>query len=191
MLRKVVLTVLLSLSSLLAVNKAMLNISDLDVEVGVDFDLGQFQEDYAVDSYFMGFNFIDTNDGEGNSLVAGNFLVINDIPEREDARLGFGLKVVSTSFGAESFLAAALGAVFDYSISDENPTYWKTKVFYAPGALSFQDARAYFEVRTGIHSEPIENVRVFFEGRSIGTSYKAQGKKIFNETFYGGIEVGF
>lgn len=191
MLKKVVLIVLLGVSSMFAINKASLNISDLDVEIAVDFDLGQFQEDYAIDTYFMGFNLIEVNDEEAGSLVSGNFLIINDLPDRDGARLGFGMKLVSTEHKGESFLAAPIGAVLDLSLEGDTQRYWKSSVFYAPGALSFQDARAYFEVRTGIHLEPIENVRVFLEGRSIHTSYKIGEDIVFNETIYGGIQVGF
>lgn len=191
MLRKIVITVLLSGSSIFAMNQAMLNISDIDVEVAVNFDLGQFQEDYAVDTYFLGAGFIDTNDVEGNSLVSGNLLVINDVPEREGTRLGFGVKLVSTEHKGESFLAAPIGAVLEVAMKTENVSFWKVTAFYAPGALSFQDARAYFEIRAGIHLEPIENVRVFIEGRSIHTSYLVGEDIVFNETVYGGFEVGF
>ena len=191
MLKKVVFTVLLSVSSLMAMNKAMLNISDLDVEIAVNFDLGQFQEDYAVDTYYMGFNLIETNDDEGNSLVSGNFLVINDVPDRENTRLGFGVKLVSTSHAGESFLAAPIGAVLDHMLESDSPTFVKGTIFYAPGALSFKGARAYFEVRAGVHLEPIENVRVFLEGRAIHTSYQEGADITFNETIYGGFEVGF
>ena len=194
MLRKFVVMALISASSLFAVNKGMLNISDLDVEVSIAFDVGQFQEDYAIDTYFFGASFIDSASGNGdagNTLVSGNLLVINDLPDKENVRLGFGVKLVSSSLNDENFMAIPLGAVLDVGISNEDPTYWKSQIFYAPGALSMKDARAYFEVRTGVHLEAIENVRVFLEARGIYTSYLAQSKVTFNETFYGGIEVGF
>lgn len=194
MLKKLVVVALLGVNSLFAINKGMLNISDLDIEVSVMFDIGQFQEDYAVDSYFFGGSYIDSahgNDGAGNTLISGNLLVINDVPDRENMRLGFGAKLVSSSLKGEDFLAFPLGAVLEVSVSEESPTYWISQLYYAPGALSFKDSRAYLEVRTGFHMEAIENVRVFLEGRGIYTSYEIQKKVTFNETIYGGIEVGF
>ncbi len=194
MLKKLIVIALLGVNSLFAINKGMLNISDLDIEVGVMFDVGQFQEDYAIDSYFFGASYIDSasgNNGAGNTLISGNLLVINDVPDREDMRLGFGAKLVSSSLKGEDFMAFPLGAVLEMSISEDTPRYWISQLYYAPGALSFKDARAYLEIRTGVHLEAIENVKVFLEGRGIYTSYEVQSKVTFNETIYGGIEVGF
>jgi hypothetical protein len=191
MLKKIMMMGLLAVSPMFAVNKGMLNISDLDVEIAMAFDVGQFQEDYAVDTYFVGFSFLDTNDGAGPSLVTGDILVINEMPQLEGSKLGFGMKVISTESGTESFLAVPIGAVLDYKVSDTQQLFWKSGLFYAPGALSFKDSRSYFEARTTIEMEAIENVRVFVGARGIYTNYQSGNIVTVNETIFGGMQVGF
>lgn len=194
MLKKFIVAICVSFSSLFALNQGMLNISDLDVEISVAFDVGQIQEDYAVDTYFFGFTYLDSNSGDngaGNTLTSGDILIINELPDRDNVRLGFGLRLVTTSLGGEQFLATPLGAVIDVGLEGDMPTFWKSSIYYAPGALSHKDARAYAEFRTGVHIEAIENVRVFLEARSIHTSYINASDVIFNETIYGGVVVGF
>ncbi len=191
MLKRVLVIGLFMASSLFGLNQAMINISDLDAEIGVDFDLGQFQEDYAVDTYFLGVGYLSTDDGAGKSLVSGKMIIVNDLPESDNTRLGVGMKVISTEEGAETFLATPMGAILDVGLSDEKPLYWKSELFYAPGALSYKDARSYFSARTGIYFEAIENVRLFFEGRYIQTKYQIAGTVEFNKSLYGGAVVGF
>lgn len=195
MLKKIILGSLLVISPMLALNKGMLNISDLDLEVSAAFDVGQFQEDYAVDTYFVGFSFLNTNDGAGPSIVSADLLVINDMPELEGSKLGFGMKIVSTEHTGvpipETFLAIPLGAVLDYSLTEDNRLFVKSSIFYAPGALSFKDSRSYFEFRSAIEFEAIENVRVFFGIRGIYTGYNIASNITVNETAYAGMVIGF
>ncbi len=192
MLKRLGIAVLLTLTPMMAMHNWMLNISDIDVEVKLDFDLGQFNENYALESYFLGVGHLSVED---NQMTYGSYLVINDVPEKENTRLGIGFKVISTKHhnSDETFLATPFGFVYEYAMESEseNPAYVQFSGYYAPGALSFSDARAYIEGRAQVEVEPIEHTRAFLGYRYIKTSYEISGSTEFNNVVYGGVQVGF
>lgn len=193
MLNRFFMIVIMATSSLFAMHKATMNISDLDVEVVIDLDAGQFVESYAVDSYFFGGGFISTNDGKGDSLYELHGFVMNDLPNLEGARFGAGMKIISTKKGSENFLAFPIGARLEYFIPNkkELPLFLLASIFYAPGSLSFANARTYYEGRVGFAYDMMENMRAFLEYRTIHTNYNSAGDTIFNETVTGGMRIGF
>lgn len=193
MLGRTLFLLLVTFSSLLAVHRVSINISDLDLEAKFGLDLGQFNSDVGVDSYFVGAGIISTDDGEGDTFIYGNFQFINDLPDVEGMRFGMGMKFVFTNNGPETFIAMPVGMVADYLIPNKKnlPIFAVANIYYAPGPLSFSDATSYLELSAGIHYEMIENMRAYFGYRKIITSYIVAGDTYFNETLYGGMQIGF
>jgi len=193
MLGRTLFILLVTFSSLFAIHRVSVNISDLDLEANFGLDLGQFNSDVGVDSYFVGAGIVSTNDGEGDPFIYGNILFINDLPDVEGMRFGMGMKLVYTNNGAETFIAAPIGGIADYLIPNKKnlPIFAVANIYYAPGPLSFSDASSYFEFSAAIHYEMIENMRAFLGYRKIITSFVFAGDTNFNETAYGGMQIGF
>ena len=192
MLKKYLLAATLSIFPLFGLHQGMMNISDLDLEVRLSLDAGQFQDGYAIDTYFFGGSFLSTEDGEGDYLYDAHLMVINDLPDSENVRVGVGMKYVTTPRAGLSYRAMPVGGTFISRLKNEKdlPAFFSVTVYYAPGSLSFADARSYFEVRAGLGYELIENVKAFVEWRSIRTNYETE-EYLFNQTLYGGMTIGF
>ena len=182
-----------TVSSLFAVHRVSVNISNLDLEANLALDMGQFNGDMGVDSYFIGAGIISVDDGAGDPFVYGEVNFINDLPDVEGMRFGMGMKLVYTNNGAETFIAAPVGFVVDYLIQNKKnlPIFMVGQIYYAPGPLSFSDAKNYFEARAEFHYEMIENMRMFFGYRAILTNFVTSGDAAFNKTAYGGMRIGF
>lgn len=193
MLKKALMATIIFSMPLFAMHRGTMNISDLDLEVSIDLDAGQFIESYAVDNYFFGGGFLSTQDGKGGSLYNLHGFVMNDLPNVEGARFGAGMKLVSTSRNGENFLAIPVGAIVEYHIPNKNelPITIIGSIFYAPGSLSFADSRTYYEGRIGMAYDMLENMRAFFEYRTVHTNYNGAGDTLFNETLSGGMRIGF
>ncbi len=168
-----------------------MNISNLDVEVDVAFDIGQFLDGYAIDSYFVGVSAISTDDGRGPRLWALDFLYTSDIPEFDGVRMGVGVKLISSNYNGLYFLSLPVGLDMEYRVFKNGIPFFATgSLFFAPISLSFSDAGGYFEFRTGVAYEVFDHMRILFDWRTLHTNYKTTSM-LFNQTFYGGMRVGF
>lgn len=189
MLKRALLILVLSLTPSMAMHQWMVNIGDIDLEARVQMDLAQFNDSYAPDSYYAGVGYLDTDTYQ---MVYGTYLIIRDVPQKENTRFGFGMKFVNTERNGEVFTASPFGMVYEYAAGDgENPMYAKFEAYYAPGVLSYDGARSYMELRGELVIEPIENMRAFVGYRLIENTYTEGGKHVFNNIPYGGVQVGF
>ncbi|KIM11591.1 MAG: hypothetical protein KU37_05180 [Sulfuricurvum sp. PC08-66] len=173
--------------------RAQFNLSNLDLEAGIDFDVGQLIESYGKDTYFIGAGFLTTNDGAGYQMVTANVYMESEVSNFDAIRMGFGLKLVMTQVGANSFLAVPVGMHVDYRVPNTNELLLVTgKAYYAPAPLSIGAASSYIEGRIGVAVEPVENMRGFVEYRVIFTNFDAiVDPFLFNSTLYIGARVGF
>lgn len=174
-----------------AIHKGMMNVSALDVEASLKFDIGQFKEDFALDSYYVGATAISTNDGKGYILGSLDFLLLEEMPI-EGLKVGAGMRLIYTSLGSSIFIAFPLSVSAAYQVPSKNalPFFLTSELHYSPRILSVSDAINYFEFRAGMNYEVIENLKILLGYRIIQTNYTTSNVT-YNNTVYIGMQAGF
>ncbi len=204
MLRKILYFALSSVS-LFAMHTAELNINDVDLEVGVKLDIGQYNENIEPDTTFIGVTFINANE-EYSKDVGGNaipklgkyfnvsFLVKQEI-KNSGLKVGLGTKAIFTSIDKPDlglFSAIPLGVECEYQLPLKNaiPIWLNAQVYYAPKSLSLSDSKSYFEYRVGVNFEVIQRGTLFLGFRNIEVNYDS-GDYLFNKASYFGLKFNF
>ena len=198
MLKKTTLILATSLS-LFAMNTAELNINQKDLEVGLKFDVGQFNNNVEPQTMFVGMKMLipDASDSS-DSLTSidpyfeGNFMIIRPVGDA-DLSLGIGFKLNYTQVNDKSFMSLPVGLEASYELPFPNliPMFVAAHVYYAPQVLSFLDAKDYVEYRINYNVEMIKNVHLNVGYRNINTNYFNIGRKNYNDSFYVGVKIGF
>jgi len=208
MLRSFLLLALLNIS-LFAVHYGEVNLNSKDVEVGVAFDIGQFNENVEPDVMFVGAKFlyadkrhsdgyipavvdksVDSNVTSGETISPYyelNFLMIKQIGNK-GMYFGMGAKMNFT----KDYFSVPLGAEFKYVIpaKDLIPMYLHGSLYFAPSVLSFKDASDYLEYRITYDVQVIENGYITLGYRGLHTNYEL-GDFAYNESWFIGFRVGF
>ena len=199
MLKKLTLITACAVSAF-ALHNAEININDKDLEVGMKFDVGQFNDAVEPNTMFIGGSFFSPDSthstNELNSIdpyFEGNFLMIREIGNM-GMSLGMGLKVNYTKVDNKDFSALPLGLEFGYKIPAPKlvPMSIKGSVYYAPQVLSFLDGKDYLEYRIHYDVELIENAGLTVGYRSMNTSFEnISGTLNYNSSWYFGFKVKF
>jgi len=195
---------LLSASALtaFAMHTGEININNKDLEVGAQFDMGQFNDAVEPNTMFVGAKFLNADEQHSDNdnvdlkpYFEGNFLMMRPIGNK-GMRIGMGVKAAFT----KKYAAIPLGIQFAYKIpaNDFVPMYLNGELYYAPSALSFSDADSYLEYRISYDIEIIKDGSLTIGYRDIDTNYEKGkgfatrgGDFTYNSYWYVGFKIGF
>ena len=185
-LKKILLSALLSFGLLQAQSSIGLDINDEDLEIIGAIDLNAFADYSDSTTYLLDGYYLNTKDGNLFALGLG---AENSFQGFEGLTLGFGARFVF----ADNFTALPLfgKAVYTLPLIDSIPTTSIGASFaYAPSVLTFSDGESYNEFRLEADMEVIQNIHLFAGYRNLDTEYKTYDKT-FNDSFYGGMKLSF
>ncbi len=199
MLKKLTLITACAVSAF-ALHNAELNINDKDLEVGLEFDVGQFNNAVEPNTMFFGGKFLSPDSTHStdnlNSIdpyFEGNFLIMREIGNK-GMSLGMGVKLNYTKVENRDFSTLPLGLEFAYKIPAPKlvPMSINGSLYYAPQVLSFLNAKDYLEYRIHYDVELIKNAGLTFGYRSMNTSFEnISGTLNYNSSWYFGFKVKF
>jgi len=176
-----------------AMHNAEININDTDLEIGLNFDMGQFNDAIEPETMFVGAKFL--NGDESNSDATGNldpfyevnFLSMHAIGD-QGMSLGMGVKFNHTQ--NYSSLPLGLEAAYKLPIQNLVPMRLHGALYFAPRSLSFSDADSYLEYRIDYNVEIIPHGNLIVGYRHIETNYQVVDFK-YNSSIYFGFKIGF
>ncbi|MDF1884216.1 hypothetical protein JHD49_09710 [Sulfurimonas sp. SAG-AH-194-C21] len=199
MLKKILLITATAISAF-ALHTAEININDRDLELGVKFDMGQFNNNIEPNTIFIGAKFLN-GQKENSKLESGGSLSVIDPYFEVNFLMKKAIGDMGMSFGmgaklnfTKDFSTLPLGLEFEYAIPAKKlvPMYVYGSVYYAPGALSFSDAKGFLEYRMSYDVEIIDNGRITIGYRNINTNYEtALGNVVYNDSYYAGFKFAF
>lgn len=205
MLKKVVL-LCVSVGAAFAMHSVDLNINDKDLEFGARVDVGQITSSVEPDTVFLGGRYLKGDESHSdfnrnnNAFYEGNFLVQKQDVYTTGLTLGMGVKFNYTKAdiagSRRTFTTVPVGIEFDYMLPLDSavPLYIGGSLYYAPGVLSMNDAKRFFEDRINLDIEIIENARATIGYRSIDTTYDINGNEVsrnYNSSVYVGVKFKF
>ena len=196
MLKKITLLGVSALTAF-AMNNAAININDTDLELGVKFDVGQFNEAVEPNTLFVGGKFLNADaqhsDNDAASLdpyFEANVLMMRPLGNK-GMKIGMGIKVNGTT----NFVSVPLGLEFSYKLPVQEyvPMYFEGALYYAPSALTYSDGDNFWEYRLNYTIEIIQNGKINLGYRSLKTNYKTDrgGDFTYNSYWYVGYSIGF
>ena len=162
-----------------------LNVNNHDVEMEGTLNLSSIGYDNGI-SYFLGTHYLHT---ANDNLVKISFGASSPLSGAEGLTLAFGLEALF----AENFAALPFWgkAVLRLPLDEPIPPISLAIAFnYAPSVLSFVDADRYSEYRFEADMEVIHNIHIYGGYRHIDTDYESYDHT-FNESWYGGMKIGF
>ncbi len=192
-------------ASAFALHNAELNINDKDLEVGAQFDVGQFNDAVEPDTMFIGAKFLSADSTHStddvstiNPYFEGNFLIMREVGKL-GMSFGMGAKLNYTKVEETDFSALPLGVEFAYKIPAPElvPMSINGSLYYAPQVLSFAEGKDYLEYRIHYDVELIQNAGLTLGYRSLNTTFKdSVGTKNknsinYNASWYFGFKVKF
>ena len=199
MLGKLLLIISTAISAF-ALHTAEININDKDLELAAKFDMGQFNDGIEPGTIFFGGKILNGQQENrkvenGASLTDFNpYFEVNFLMKRVIKNMGLSVGMGVKLNYTKDFSSLPLGLEFDYTILTKElvPMFVNGSVYYAPGSLSFLDAKDFLEYRMSFDIEMIENGRVTIGYRNINTNYKtAIGNVVYNDSFYAGFKFAF
>jgi len=185
-------------ASAMAMHTAQININNVDLEVGVALDVGQFNDNVAPNTTFVGFTYLkgDTDNSDvadPGSYVEANFLIQREINDSGFfAGLGVKLNYVDTNSGLD-FMAIPLTLKGGYALEAGVPLYFSASVDYAPQVLCLQDAKNYFGFRLEAEAEVIQNASIYAGYRTLQTKFDVPNSEFvsYNDSLYVGFKFKF
>ena len=194
MLKKLSLVALSAISAF-AMHNAEININDKDLELGVGFDLGQFNDTVEPNTTFLGIRYLNASDENANANISdyaeASFLMKRRV-QNSGVIFGIGLKTNYTKVRDEIFMTIPLGLEAGYTLPISLPVIIGAKVYYAPQSLSFSEAESFLEYRADFSVEVIEKGSVILGYRNIDTNIENSYRDInYNESFYFGFKFNF
>ncbi len=176
-----------------AMHNAEININDTDLEIGLNFDMGQFNDAIKPETMFLGAKFL--NGDESNSDVTENldpfyevnFLSMHAIGN-QGMSLGMGVKFNHT----QDFSSLPLGLEAAYKLPIQNlvPMRLHGALYFAPKSLAFSDGDNYLEYRIDYNIEIIPHGNLVLGYRHIETNYQVADFN-YNSSVYFGFKIGF
>ena len=197
MLKKLSLVALSAISAF-AMHSAEININDKDLELGVNFDLGQVNETVEPNTTFLGLRYLNASDENANKDISGygeaSFLMRREI-QNSGVIFGIGVKTNYTKVEDSTFMSIPLGVEAGYTLPISIPVIFGAKVYYAPESLSFSDAESFLEYRVDASIEVIEKGSLIFGYRNIDTNIETTNHYVidanYNESVYFGFKFAF
>lgn len=199
MLKKISLITVSSIA-VFALNTAVININEKDLELSIKMDINNFQDNVKSDGIYVGLKLLNGDSDNSNRKHQSNslygevsFLMEKDV-SIDGLSLGLGVKANYTQLGSQDFISIPLGIEGHYKLPLESsiPLYIISSIYYAPQVLSFIDAKSFFEFRAGLDIEVIDNGLVTLGYRLLDTNYDiSRGDYTYNKSFYGGFKFLF
>ena len=187
-LKRILFAVLLFSSTLLVAQSMVgLNVNDEDFELEGSVDITGFSDNGHGTTYIVHGNFVST---EIEELVSVGLSANNSFQGVDGLNLSLGINMVFL----EDYWASPLMIRASYALPliETIPTVsLSARFLYAPSVLSFNEGENYFEFRTEAGMEVISSVSVYMGYRNIEASYLDISDKTFNDSFYGGLKIGF
>ena len=191
MLKKTIITTLLSSAILFAESGVGLNINEKDVEVEAILDsrnLAALQTTSTI--YQADVNFLNADD---EKLIGAGIFASNKIEGLEGVEMGFGTKFIWAEIGDEDFTSLPLMVQLRYTFPplmySIPPVSIEARGLYAPSVLSFGNSEDYSEVRLSADIEMIDNVKVYAGYRNIHVGYKGISRDLFDTGLYAGLKI--
>lgn len=122
-----------------------------------------------------------------------NFLMMHKVGNN-GMHIGMGAKFNYTTLDKKVFSSLPLGLEFAYVLPAEEyvPMILSGSIYYAPEALSFEDAKSYLEYRIWFDVEIIQNGVITIGYRNMDTNYDGGvGDLTYNSSGYIGFKVKF
>lgn len=183
-----------SAASAFALHNAEININNKDLEVGAQFDIGQFNHNVKPNSLYVGGRYLNAHadhsqdsNADLNPYMEANLLKIEELAK--GFRLGLGVKGIWT----KNYAAIPLGVEGKYTLNTKEyiPFHFNVGVYYAPQVLSLRDADSYLEARFSIDVEIIENGSITLGYRNIETNYLNKEDFTYNRSAFIGFKLNF
>lgn len=201
MLKKLLLIVLIAVSSAYGAHQLEVNVNDREVEGGISIDtgrLGSFSHTY------LGAKFLNADINNStiptDANITGTIDTITEVSALAEGyvtsvkglKLGIGAKLVKTKLGNLGFMALPIGfeGQLRLPIQSTIPIFVGGELYYAPSFLSFDKAKAYMESRIYIDAEMMQNLHGTIGYREIDTDYTT-AKVVYNEAWYFGLRLDF
>lgn len=185
-------------ASAFAMHSAQININEKDLEVGARFDIGQFNHAVEPNTVFFGGKILkaDGDYSKPKRVDLDELYELNFLMQREIAKTGFSLGLGVKMDKRKEYLAIPLGVELRYKIplSHVIPLYAGGSFYYAPEALSMEDAHSFKEYRFTLDVELIKNANITMGYRSIDTHYNYGGNKSefrYNKSGFVGFKFFF
>jgi hypothetical protein len=196
MLKKVILALLISASSVYAAHQVGVNVNDQEVGGEIRLDMGRMGN--AMSNAYIGARFLngDMNNSktiaDPKPLMEVSFMVMEPVRGVPGLKLGIGVKGEYTKIDGENYAAIPLGieAELQLPINTPFPFYLNGAFYYAPSVLSFKKGDSYTESRIGLDIEPIQNARIGIGYRLIDTDLTSR-KVTYNDAWYFGMRLDF
>lgn len=180
-------TLLLGTTILFSQSMVGLNVNDEDFEIEGAVDISSFSDYGNGTTYMINANLISTQIEE---LVSVGLSANNSFQGVDGLNLSLGMNLIFL----EDYWATPMMIQASYSLPliETIPTVSLSAEFlYAPSVLSFDEAEDYYEFRTEAAMEVISAVSIYMGYRNIEATYVDISNKIFNDSFYGGLKIGF
>jgi hypothetical protein len=195
MLRKVMLSVLMSMSAF-AAHQVEVNVNNQEVEAQVRFDVGQMNN--VMNNTYIGARFLngDTSNSRtfesADPLAELSFMIMRPFQGVSGLNMGLGIKGEFTKVDDNRYMALPLGVEADMRVLPNIPVpmFVGGALYYAPSALSFKEGDEYLEGRIHLDIEPIDNGRIELGYRKIDTDLKSRDVT-YNSTWYFGFRLDF
>jgi hypothetical protein len=192
MLKKISVLAFCAVSSF-AMHNAEININDTDLEIGAQFDMGQFNDAIEPETMFLGAKFLNGDESNSDTKIhldpfyEVSFLSMNAIGNK-GMSLGMGVKVNHT----KKFTALPLGLEASYILpfQDLVPMRLHASLYFAPRSLAFSDGDSYLEYRLDYNVAIIPHGNLVVGYRHMDTNYKTVDCN-YNASLYFGFKIGF
>jgi hypothetical protein len=189
--KKILLPSFLALSFLHAQSTVGLNVNNEDFEALASIDLKTFVDYTAGITYLLDASYLHADGDNFGTIGLG---AQNTFEGLEGLAFAFGAKFVFT----DDFTALPLfgKAIYTLPLGGVIPsTFVSASLAYSPKVLTFSDGENYTEFRAEADMEIIPNFHLFAGYRNIDTEYIGSYAKVpnstFNDSFYGGMKLGF
>jgi len=194
MIKKTIMTTLLSSAVLFAESGGGLNINENDLELEATLDSRNLAALQTTSTIFQAeANFL--NIDEKAKSVGVGIGATNKLEGIEGVEVTLGTKLVWVEVGEEDFTALPLMAKVRYDFPplmfNIPPVSVESKYLYAPKVLAFGDSEAYREFRVNVEMEMIESVKIYAGYRNIQAEYKGVEDSLFDTGFYGGLRFSY
>jgi len=163
-----------------------LNLNSDDVEVEGTLDISSTIGYGSDTAYFIRGSLL--RSGNDNLLKAA-FGASNTLPDAPGLSFSFGIEGVF----AKHYVAMPLFGEASFRLPLDAPipaTTLTAQLSYAPSVLSFVDAEQYLEYRFEADMEMLSHVHLYGGYRTIDTDYQHYDHT-FNDSWYGGLRIGF
>ncbi len=202
MLKKLLLSTTLFLSSASAMHEFELNLNDKDIDLHLGLDMGQFNDNVEPDNVFITTRLLIGGEDHArlpniqsrNYLGEVGFLVQSTSSFSPGLTMGMGIKYDYGALKNTSAISAVpIGVEGDYVLPFDIalPLHVGGLFYYAPEVLSFAGSQHYMEYEAHFDIELMERGLITTGYRGLETPLQVTDKAYFNRSFFFGLKFKF